>query len=123
MLEKCDVIGFIPTRDAAKAKAFYVDLLGLILVSEDPFATEVEANSTHIRIVNVPEFTPFRFTLLGWRVPDIVKSVSDLAAKGILIERYEGLEQNENGIWKAPGGTQIAWFRDPDGNTLSLSQH
>jgi catechol 2,3-dioxygenase-like lactoylglutathione lyase family enzyme len=123
MLENCTVMGFVPTKDAARAKAFYVELLGLILVSEDPFATEVDANGTRIRIVNVPEFTPFRFTLLGWRVPDVVKSVADLAAKGITFERYERLVQDENGIWAAPSGTLIAWFRDPDGNTLSLSQH
>ncbi|NYF79086.1 VOC family protein [Granulicella arctica] len=123
MLDDCSVMGFIPTKDAAKARAFYVDLLGLTLVSEDPFATEVLANGTHIRITNVPDFTPFSFTLLGWRVADITASVAEMASKGVAFERYPRLEQDAHGIWTAPGGARIAWFKDPDGNTLSLSQH
>ncbi len=123
MLNTCTVMGFIPTKNAAKARAFYVDLLGLRFISEDPFAIEVEANGTPIRIVSAPDFTPLSFTLLGWKVPDIVAIAQELTGKGVVFERYKWFEQDAYGIWTAPGGTQIAWFRDPDGNTLSLSQH
>ncbi len=123
MLKNAAVMGFIPTRDFARARAFYVDLLGLTVISEDNFALEVESNGTHIRITNVGEFTPFPFTTLGWRVDDITPTVRTLAAKGIVFERYNFLEQDEDGIWSAPGGARIAWFRDPEGNVLSLSYH
>jgi catechol 2,3-dioxygenase-like lactoylglutathione lyase family enzyme len=123
MLTNAAVMGFIPTRDFARARAFYVDLLGLAAVSEDDFALEVASGNTHIRITKVEEFTPFPFTIFGWRVPDIVSTVRALAAKGLIFERYHFLQQDEDDIWTAPGGTKVAWFRDPDGNTLSLSQH
>ncbi len=123
MLDQCVVVGFIPTRDAARARAFYVDLLGLPVVTEDSFATEVAANGTHIRIVNAPEFTPLPMTLLGWQVPDILTAVQTLSARGIVFERYGWSQQDADAIWTAPDGTRVAWFRDPDGNTLSVSQH
>jgi catechol 2,3-dioxygenase-like lactoylglutathione lyase family enzyme len=123
MLTNAPVMGFIPTRDFARSRAFYVDLLGLTFVSQDDFALEVASIDTHIRITRVEDFTPFPFTLLGWRVSDIVATVRDLAAKGLIFERYHFLQQDEDDIWSAPGGTKVAWFRDPEGNTLSLSQH
>ena len=123
MLNDCAVMGFIPTKNATRARAFYVDLLGLTFVSEDPFATEIEANGTRIRIVTAPDFTPLPMTLLGWRVADITATAQELTAKGIVFERYGWFEQDAHGIWTAPGGTRVAWFRDPDGNTLSISQH
>lgn len=123
MLANAAVMGFIPTRDFAEARAFYVDILGLAFVSQDEFALEVESNGTHIRIAKVQEFTPFPFTILGWRVPEIVPAVRSLADKGIIFECYQHLQHDEDSIWTAPGGTRIAWFRDPEGNTLSLSQH
>jgi catechol 2,3-dioxygenase-like lactoylglutathione lyase family enzyme len=123
MLANATVMGFIPTRDFARARSFYVDLLGLTLVSEDDFALEVASGGTHIRITRVESFTPFPFTLLGWRVQEIVATVRDLTAKGVVFERYGFLQQDNDAIWTAPGGTRIAWFRDPEGNTLSLSEH
>ena len=123
MLENASVMGFIPTLDFPRARTFYVDLLGLTLIHEDDFAIEVESNSTRIRITRVEEFEPLPFTILGWRVPEIVSTVPALAAKGIVFKRYPGLQQDTDGIWTAPGGAKIAWFQDPDGNTLSLSQH
>ena len=123
MLENAVVMGFIPTRDFDRAREFYIDLLGLKLVLDDGFALEVEANGTHIRITKVGEFTPFPFTLLGWRVSEIVAAVKELVAKGVAFERYSFLRQDGDCIWTAPDGTKIAWFRDLEGNTLSLSQH
>jgi catechol 2,3-dioxygenase-like lactoylglutathione lyase family enzyme len=123
MLNQSPVIGFIPTKDAGRARAFYVDLLGLEPVSEDPFALVVAANGTHIRIVNTGDFTPAPYTILGWQVPDITHAAQTLAAQGVTFERYAYFEQDALGIWTAPDGTNVAWFKDPDGNTLSISEH
>jgi catechol 2,3-dioxygenase-like lactoylglutathione lyase family enzyme len=123
MLENAAVMGFIPTRDFKAARDFYVDRLGLTVISQDDFALEVASSGTHIRITKVGEFTPVPFTILGWRVNDITPAVRALAAKGVIFERYDFLEQDEDGIWSAPGGARIAWFRDPESNVLSLSCH
>jgi len=118
------LIGFIPTRDAARARAFYESTLGLRFVSDDKFALVFDSNGTTIRVVRAPEFTPFPFTLLGWEVPDIEAAVADLAAKGVQFTRYSFLQQSPSGVWTAPGNAaRVAWFPDPDGNLLSLSQH
>ena len=121
MLSKEKLKAFIPTRDAASAKAFYQGVLGLTLNSEDDYGMEFDADGTPLRIANVPEFVPFPFTVLGWLVEDIAERVSTLQAKGVKFERFGFLEQDELGIWTAPGGTKVAWFKDPDGNTLSLN--
>jgi catechol 2,3-dioxygenase-like lactoylglutathione lyase family enzyme len=118
------VIGFIPTRDAGRARTFYESTLGLRFVHDTTFALIFDSNGTTIRIVRVPEFTPFPFTLLGWEVPDIDAAVAGLTAKGVQFARYSFLEQASNGVWTAPGNiAKVAWFPDPDGNLLSLSQH
>jgi catechol 2,3-dioxygenase-like lactoylglutathione lyase family enzyme len=118
------LIGFIPTRDAARARDFYESTLGLRFVSDDNFALVFDTNGTMIRIARVPEYTPFPFTLLGWDVPDIDAAVADLTAKGVEFKQYGFPGQAPNGVWTAPGGAaKVAWFPDPDGNLLSLSQH
>jgi catechol 2,3-dioxygenase-like lactoylglutathione lyase family enzyme len=118
------LIGFIPTRNAARTRVFYESTLGLRFVSDDNFALVFDSNGTMIRIVRVPDFTPFPFTLLGWDVPDIDAAVADLTAKGVQFVRYTFLEQSPTGVWTAPGNAaKVAWFPDPDGNLLSLSQH
>jgi catechol 2,3-dioxygenase-like lactoylglutathione lyase family enzyme len=123
MLGKTPIIAFIPTRDAAQARTFYEGLLGLRFVSDDRFALVMNANGIMVRIVRVGDFTPAPFTILGWEVEDIHQSVADLTAKGIQFTRYSHFEQSPDGIWTAPGGAKVAWFLDPDGNNLSLSQH
>jgi catechol 2,3-dioxygenase-like lactoylglutathione lyase family enzyme len=124
MLANCPLVAFIPTKDAIRARAFYEGTLGLRFLSDDNFAIVMEANGTMIRIARVGDFTPFPFTILGWQVDDIDAAVSALAAKGVVFSRYSFLDQSENGVWTAPGGAaKVAWFLDPDGNTLSLSQH
>ncbi|MGB0124202.1 MAG: VOC family protein [Silvibacterium sp.] len=123
MLSEGDVMGFIPTKDAVPARAFYEGVLGLRVISDDQFALVVESRQTVIRITKINEFTPAPFTILGWRVQNIEEEVRTLAARGVSFQRYSGLTQNDLGIWTSPGGARIAWFRDPDGNVLSLSQH
>lgn len=116
------IMAFVGTRDAGKARAFYGEKLGLRLLNEDNFALEYDSNGTMLRVTRVPDLTPAKFTVLGWRVPDIVAAVKDLQTKGITFERYE-FAQDELGIWTSPSGARVAWFKDPDGNILSLSQH
>ena len=124
MLANNPIIAFIPTRDAAVARTFYEGLLGLRFVSDDQFALVMDANGTMLRIVRVGDFTPFPFTILGWQVTDIEQTVAELTAKGLEFQRYTFLDQTPSGIWTAPGNAaKVAWFADPDGNTLSLSQH
>ncbi len=117
------LMAFGATRDSESAKAFYRDTLGLRLISDDPFAVVFDSNGTTLRITKVQEFTPFNFTVLGWEVPDIEAAVRGLGEASVQFERYGSfMKQDELGIWDAPGGGRIAWFKDPDGNTLSLAQ-
>jgi catechol 2,3-dioxygenase-like lactoylglutathione lyase family enzyme len=118
-------VAFIPTTKPEAARAFYEKTLGLRFESADQFAIVFRVGPANImlRVTIVPEFTPQQFTIFGWQVDDIVASVTDLAVKGVEFTRYGFMEQDERGIWNAPGGTKVAWFHDPDGNTLSLSQH
>ncbi len=123
MLGDKRILGLIPITDAARAKAFYAEKLGLKFVTEDPFALVFDANGNMLRLVKMKEFTPQQFTILGWQVADIEAVVRELTAAGVAFERYGFFKQDELGIWTAPDGTKVAWFLDPDGNNLSLSQH
>ena len=124
MLASEKLVGFVPITDPARAKSFYAEKLGLTFVSEDPFAVVFDANGNMLRLTRVQDITPQAFTILGWQVSDIVATVKGLQAAGVTFERYGGfMHQDELGIWDAPGGTRVAWFKDPDGNTLSVSQH
>jgi catechol 2,3-dioxygenase-like lactoylglutathione lyase family enzyme len=123
-LNEHPVIAFVPTRDPDRARAFYRDLLGLRLTLEQlPFALVFDAHGIMLRVIVVKELTPPSYTTLGWEVPNIEHAVATLKEKGVQFERYPNMSQDQLGIWTAPGGSKIAWFRDPDGNTLSLSQH
>lgn len=123
MISASKLIGFIPTQDAERALNFYRDTLGLRFISDDSFAIVMESNGAMIRLVRVDEFTPAPYTILGWQIDDIERTVKDLVGKGLVFQRYSFLQQSEDGIWTAPGGAKVAWFHDPDGNTLSFSQH
>jgi catechol 2,3-dioxygenase-like lactoylglutathione lyase family enzyme len=114
---------FLPTSGSDKAKTFYQGILGLKLLSEDNYTLEFEVNGTLLRITVVETFTPHSFTVLGWDVDDIRSMIMRLIEKGVTFERYGFLRQDDLGIWTSPGGTDVAWFKDPDGNLLSLSEH
>jgi catechol 2,3-dioxygenase-like lactoylglutathione lyase family enzyme len=123
MLGSHKIMAFAPTLDANKARPFYEGVLGLRVLSQDNFALALDANGIMLRVTNVPPgFKPQQFTILGWQVPDIAKAVSELTAKGVTFERYGFTGQDAQGIWTAPGGAKIAWFKDPDGNILGLTQ-
>ena len=123
MLGSQSIVGFVPTKDFGRAKEFYGDTLGLRVVSEDQFAVVFESAATMIRVVKVGDFTPVKFTILGWLVDDIDETAAALQKRGVVFERFPGMEQDEQGIWRAPGGARVAWFKDPDGNVLSISFH
>ena len=122
MLSSAKLIAFIASAQPARAKKFYGDTLGLPLVSDDQFAVVFNCAGTQLRIQKVQSLQPHSFTSLGWRVRSIRKSVSALAKQGIVFERYGFMDQDELGVWQAPSGAKIAWFRDPDGNLLSLTE-
>lgn len=122
MLASCDVIAFIVTKEPAKARVFYEDVLGLRFVADQPLALLFDAHGMMLRIAKVQVFTPASYTVLGWKVADIRNMVTELERKGVIFQRYEGFIQDALGIWTSPDGAQVAWFKDPDGNTLSLTQ-
>jgi len=122
MLSNKNLKAFIPTIQPEKSKHFYKDILGLKLLSQDNYAIEFDANGIRLRITPVEKFVVHPFTVLGWDVEDIAAVVKALNEKGVEFERYGFLEQDSLGIWTAPGATKVAWFKDPDGNLLSLSQ-
>ena len=118
------IIGFVATSDPDQAKKFYRDTLGLPLVSDEmPFALVFDAHGTMLRVTVVERVISVGYTVLGWQVPNIVDAAKALSQAGVRFERYSGMQQDELGIWSSPGGASVAWFKDPDGNTLSISQH
>jgi len=123
MLKSAKIVAFLQVSDRAKARAFYVDVLGLRFVSEDPFALVVESSGTRVRIGEMPNLVPAQGTVLGWEVPDIEEAVGDLVARGVEFQQYGFKGQDERGIWTTPNGDKVAWFKDPAGNVLSFSQH
>ena len=123
MLASGKLTGFVPTADYDKARAFYEGKLGFEFVSLDQFALVVSVGGHKIRIAKVPNFAPLPATILGWEVDDIVAVAKWLAERGVVLEKYPFAQDRELGIWTAPGGDRVAWFKDPDGNILSVSQH
>jgi catechol 2,3-dioxygenase-like lactoylglutathione lyase family enzyme len=115
------IVAFVPTTDFARARAFYVGVLQLREVSQDDFALTVAAGDTSIRITRVEQLTPQPFTVLGWEVTDLSREADRLAARGVVFERYPWFTQDPRGVWTTPNGAQVAWFKDPDGNVLSLT--
>lgn len=113
---------FVPVRDAERAKAFYADVMGLTVLENTAFAVVFKVPGGTLRLAKTPDFTPQPFSLVGWVVPDIEADMKGLTEKGVSFEQFPGLPQDESGIWTVPDGTRICWFRDPDGNLLSLTQ-
>jgi catechol 2,3-dioxygenase-like lactoylglutathione lyase family enzyme len=123
-LGKYDIIGFVTIVDVARAKEFYGEKLGLRLVSEEPpYALVFEANGIMLRLGMGKDLPAAPGTVLGWNVQNIGAVVAELEQAGVQFERYGFLKQDAQGIWTTPTGAKVAWFKDPDGNTLSLSEH
>lgn len=118
------VIAFATIVDVERAKRFYQDTLGLTLMNEvPPFALVFNANGVMVRLQMAKKLPEAYGTVLGWQVPEISRVMENLKAVGVQFERFDGLVQDESGVWSSPTGAKVAWFRDPDGNVLSVSEH
>ncbi len=122
MLNDAMLTAFIPVSELDIAREFYASTLGLAVLEESPFALVVDANGTKLRLTPVPELHPQPFTVAGWEVGDVDATVSELNARGVMLKRFEGMEQRGNGVWQSPSGDLVAWFSDLDGNILSLTE-
>jgi catechol 2,3-dioxygenase-like lactoylglutathione lyase family enzyme len=116
------LVAFVATREPSRAREFYRDILGLPLVSEDEFALVFDVTGTMLRVTRVQELAAAKYAVLGWHVHDIVQTAKNLQKAQVALERYPGMQQDELGIWNSPSGARVAWFKDPDGNTLSITQ-
>ena len=123
MLAASKLIGFVPTRDSKRSREFYEGKLGFQFVSNDQFALVMQAGESMIRIAKADNFTPAQYTVMGWEVTEIEAMVKWLNGRGVVFEKYPFVQDRELGIWTTPNGDKVAWFKDPDGNVLSLSQH
>jgi catechol 2,3-dioxygenase-like lactoylglutathione lyase family enzyme len=117
------IVTFLLTQNADVALKFYRDTLGFTFLRDDGFALVFNMNGVMLRIGKTPAFTPAQNTVLGWESKDIVSAMDELAGKGVRFERYPNMGQDERGICTFPTGDKVAWFKDPDGNVLSISQH
>jgi catechol 2,3-dioxygenase-like lactoylglutathione lyase family enzyme len=122
MLAESKLVAFAATSDVAQAKDFYTRVLGLPLLEESPFALVFDANGTMLRVTPVEKVLTAPYTVLGWHVADVAATARGLQDSGVKFERYKGMEQDQLGIWRSPSGAQVAWFKDPDGNILSLTE-
>lgn len=122
MIGKNSLVAFLATSNPTRARTFYSKTLGLRLVAEDQFALAFDVAGVPLRIQKVDIVHPHPFTALGWQVRGIRRVVTGLAKRGVVFERYSFMDQDEHGVWLAPSGTKVAWFKDPDGNLLSLSE-
>jgi predicted enzyme related to lactoylglutathione lyase len=122
MLGSAALVAFVATSDVPRAKTFYAEVLGLELRRDDGFALVFDAHGTTLRVTKVGAVAVAPYTALGWEVPDASATVAALVKRGVQLERFDGMDQDEQGIWTSPGGDLVAWFKDPDGNTLSVTQ-
>jgi catechol 2,3-dioxygenase-like lactoylglutathione lyase family enzyme len=123
MLGSTNIVAFVPIKDGDKAREFYEGVLGLRFVKDDGFALVFDSNGIMVRAAKLKEFTPAQFTVLGWQVSNLEDAVRSLENRGVKFEIFGFFKQDELGIWTAPTGDKVAWFKDPDGNMLSVSQH
>jgi catechol 2,3-dioxygenase-like lactoylglutathione lyase family enzyme len=122
VLDTASPIAFVSTADPERARAFYQDTLGLTFVADEGFALVFDLAGVMLRVTRVDQLQPQLFTVLGWRVDDPEGTVRELTGRGVVFERFPGMEQDALGIWRSPSGARIAWFRDPDGNVLSITR-
>jgi catechol 2,3-dioxygenase-like lactoylglutathione lyase family enzyme len=123
MLGSANIVAFVPMTDAEQTRAFYEGVLGLRFVKDDGFALVFDANGIMVRAAKMKDVTPAQFTVLGWQVTNIEEIVRALEKKGVHFEIFGFFKQDELGIWTAPTGDKVAWFKDPDRNILSVSEH
>jgi catechol 2,3-dioxygenase-like lactoylglutathione lyase family enzyme len=122
MLGSSHLVAFVAAPDLGRARAFYEVILGLTLVEENPFACVFQAHGTRLRVSAVENLVAAPYTVLGWEVDDIGATITALGARGVMFERFAGMDQDQAGVWTTPGGDRVAWFKDPAGNILSLTE-
>ena len=122
MLGNAPITAFLGSTDLKRAREFFEGTLGLKVESLDDFALVLATPSGPIRVTQVQAAAKAPYTVLGWDVPDIEGTVRELSARGVSFNRYPGMDQDGLGIWRAPSGSRIAWFADPDQNVLSVAQ-
>jgi catechol 2,3-dioxygenase-like lactoylglutathione lyase family enzyme len=122
MLAGQRLVGFLPSRDLARSRAFFEGVLGLRVHASDPYAVLCSAGGNPLRIALVESFSPHPFTALGWTVPSIVRQIDALRKGGVACERFGSMPQDARGSWTAPDAAQVAWCKDADGNLLSLTE-
>ena len=122
MLESALPVALVPSTDLGRARDFYEGALGLPVQDVNGFACVFRVGGATLRVIRVGELSPQPFTVFGWVVGASSETMAGLAARGVEFLRYEGMDQDPACVWTAPGGAQVAWFRDPDGNVLSLTQ-
>ena len=113
---------FLATANVERAREFYERVLGLEFVADEPPALVFRVGASMLRIQKVERVHATPYTAMGWAVSDIRRTVHDLCLAGVVFQRYEGMNQDDDEIWHAPSGAFVAWFRDPDGHVLSLTQ-
>lgn len=122
MLANDQLMAFAATAEPSKCRRFYEDVLGLELVADEPYALVFKTRNAVLRIAKLDSLAPPPYTVLGWIVDDISAAVAELKQRGVRFQHYEGLPQNDQGVMAFPDGTRVTWFKDPDGNTLSLTE-
>jgi catechol 2,3-dioxygenase-like lactoylglutathione lyase family enzyme len=122
MLADAKIASFVATADAAAAREFYENVLGLEFIDDEPYALVFNAAGTTLRIQKVDEVAVAPYTAIGWHVTDIAAVITGLKKRGVDFIFFDGFGQDELGIVTFPGGAKVAWFKDPDGNTLSLDE-
>ena len=122
MLASAELVAFVPVTDLGRARSFYETILGLPCVDASGIACVFDSGGTTLRVTLVPELEPAAYTVVGWAVANLPAAVQELIERSVFMERYPGIEQDDRGIWTTPGGDRVVWFKDPDGNTLSLTQ-
>jgi catechol 2,3-dioxygenase-like lactoylglutathione lyase family enzyme len=122
ILTDAPVVAFVATTDLDRSHAFYGGVLGMRRIEATTFANVYAGGGTRLRVTGVRRVADAEYTVVGWQVPDLDAAVDALGTRGVAFKRFDGLDQDDAGVWTAPGGSRIAWFQDPDGNTLSLQQ-
>jgi catechol 2,3-dioxygenase-like lactoylglutathione lyase family enzyme len=122
MLETSEAVGFLPSQDLELSARFFTGVLGLQVVSRSPFATVFRVGDATLRVTKVDELRPQPFTVFGWLVPDLRTVIRELHDRDTEVLRYDGMGQDDDGVWTTPGGDLVAWFHDPDANVLSLTK-
>jgi catechol 2,3-dioxygenase-like lactoylglutathione lyase family enzyme len=122
MLGSAELVAFVPSSDLVRSGSFYGEILGLGLLEDTPIALVFDANGTALRVTLVDQVDPAPYTVLGWSVGELHEAIRTLSWRGVTFERFPGMTQDDQGVWTSPGGGRVAWFKDPDGNVLSLTE-